>query len=62
MNGTSGTRADDRAYRSTPGAPGNAGSDGKAIYFSSESIANNSTITGNTVGGRNGGTANGSFN
>jgi hypothetical protein len=62
VNGTSGTRADDRAYRSTPGAPGNAGSDGKAIYFSSESIANNSTITGNTVGGRNGGTANGSFN
>jgi|TARA_B100000282_G_scaffold180986_1_gene131451 hypothetical protein len=62
VNGTSGIRADDRAYRSSPGTPGNAGSDGKAIYFSSESIANNSTITGNTVGGRNGGTANGSFN
>ena len=61
-DGVQGDRADDRAYRSSPGTPGNAGSDGKAIYFSSESIANNSTITGNTVGGRNGGTANGSFN
>ena len=62
VNGTSGTRADDRAYRQTPGTPGNAGSDGKAIYFSSATIANNSTVTGNSVGGRNGGTANGSFN
>tara|TARA_B100000508_G_scaffold101462_1_gene79885 strand:- start:2379 stop:3536 length:1158 start_codon:yes stop_codon:yes gene_type:complete len=61
-DGVQGTRADDRAYRSTPGERGLKGSDGKAIYFSSESIANNSTITGNTVGGRNGGTANGSFN
>ena len=62
VGGTSGTRADDRAYRQTPGIPGNAGSDGKAIYFSSATIANNSTVTGNSVGGRNGGTANGSFN
>jgi len=61
-DGVKGDRADGRAYRSTPGEPGLKGSDGKAIYFSSESVANNSTITGNTVGGRNGGTANGSFN
>jgi len=61
-DGVQGDRADGRAYRSTPGERGLKGSDGKAIYFSSESIANNSTITGNTVGGRNGGTANGSFN
>ena len=45
-----------------PGTKGNKGSDGKAIYFRSSSIANDSTITGNTVDGRNGGTANGSFN
>ena len=62
VGGTSGTRADDRAYRQTPGIPGNAGSDGKAIYFSRATIANNSSVTGNSVGGRNGGTANGSFN
>tara|TARA_Y100000114_G_scaffold105882_1_gene99159 strand:- start:147 stop:1304 length:1158 start_codon:yes stop_codon:yes gene_type:complete len=61
-DGVQGDRADGRAYRNTPGERGLKGSDGKAIYFSSESIANNSTITGNTVGGRNGGTANGSFN
>ena len=38
------------------------GSDGKAIYFRSSSIANDSDIDAANVGGRNGGTATGSFN
>ena len=61
-NGVSGAREDDRAYKSTPGAPGVKGSDGKAIYFRSSSIANDSDIDAANVGGRNGGTATGSFN
>ena len=55
-NGVEGDRADDRAYRRTPGTPGDAGSDGKAIFFSSSSVANSSDIDAANVGGRNGGT------
>tara|TARA_Y100001937_G_scaffold121938_1_gene181523 strand:+ start:997 stop:2196 length:1200 start_codon:yes stop_codon:yes gene_type:complete len=61
-DGVEGDRADDRAYRNTPGIPGIKGSDGKAIYFSSSSVANSSDIDAANVGGRNGGTATGSFN
>ena len=61
-DGVRGVRADDRAYRDTPGDEGSAGSDGKAIYFSSSSVANSSDIDAANVGGRNGGTATGSIN
>jgi hypothetical protein len=61
-DGVEGDRADDRAYRDTPGDEGSAGSDGKAIYFSSSSVANSSDIDAANVGGRNGGTATGSIN
>ena len=56
-NGVKGDRRDNRAYRNTPGEPGSAGVDGKAIYYRSTAIRNASTVTGNSVGGRNGGEA-----
>ena len=62
QNGTKGSRRDDRAYRNTPGERGVKGSDGKAIYFKNTNIQNNSTVTGNSISGRRGGTATGSFN
>ena len=62
QDGTKGSRADDRAYTDTPGERGLKGSDGKAIYFKNTNIQNNSTVTGNSIAGRRGGTATGSFN
>ena len=63
QNGTKGARADDRAYRNTPGQEGSAGSDGKAIYFRSSTIESNSTIDpSNAVDGRAGGKTTGNFN
>ena len=41
--------------------PGPAGPDGKAIIFSNATVENNSTLNGNTVGGRNGGIGGGLF-
>ena len=55
QNGDSGERADDRAYTQTPGTPGNAGTDGRAILYSNNTVQSNSTFTGTSVGGRNGG-------
>ena len=54
-NGVKGIRADDRAYTDGPKNPGSGGTDGRAIYYRTTTIRNNSTVTGNTVGGRNGG-------
>ena len=62
QTGVSGVRADDRAYRNTPGSPGGHGSDGRAIYFSNTTVQNNSTLTGNSIAGRNGGSVAASFN
>lgn len=44
-----------------PVDPGVAGADGKAIYYRSSSVKNSSTFSGNTIGGRNGGTQTGFF-
>ena len=55
QTGVSGTRADDRAYTDTPGSTGGHGSDGRAIYFSSTTVQNNTTLTGNSISGRRGG-------
>ena len=44
-----------------PGNAGGAGADGKAIYYSSSSVKNASTFSGNTIGGRNGGDTIGFF-
>ena len=62
QTGVSGTRADDRAYTNTPGSTGGHGSDGRAIYFSSTTVQNNSTVTGNSIAGRNGGSVAEPFN
>jgi len=61
VNGTVGQRTDDRAYTNTPGPLGPAGTDGRAVIFSSNSIQQNSSFTGNSVGGRNGGAEIGGF-
>tara|TARA_B100001173_G_scaffold213750_1_gene184515 strand:+ start:1827 stop:2972 length:1146 start_codon:yes stop_codon:yes gene_type:complete len=44
-----------------PGNEGAAGNDGKAIYYSSSSVQSGSTFSGNTIGGRNGGSTTGFF-
>ena len=62
QTGVSGTRADDRAYTNTPGSTGGHGSDGRAIYFSSTTVQNNSTLTGNSIAGRIGGSVAEPFN
>ena len=62
QTGVSGVRADDRAYRNTPGSPGGHGSDGRAIYFSNTTVQNNSTLTGNSIAGRRGGSVAAPFN
>ena len=59
--GAPGVREDDRAYTYTPGDRGNPGSDGKAIYFSNSTVQSNSTVTGNSIAGRAGGTQTGFF-
>ena len=61
VNGTVGQRTDDRAYTNTPGPLGPAGTDGRAVIFSSNSVQQNSSFTGNSVGGRNGGAEIGGF-
>ena len=61
VNGTVGQRTDDRAYKNTPGPLGPAGTDGRAVIFSSNSVQQNSSFTGNSVGGRNGGAEIGGF-
>ena len=60
-SGTKGTQARPNIGYKAPGNPGGPGSDGKAIYYSSSSVQSGSTFSGNTVGGRNGGTQTGSF-
>ena len=59
--GTKGTQDRPGIGYKAPGDPGAAGSDGKAIYYSSATIKNNSSFSGNTIGGRNGGDATGFF-
>tara|TARA_Y100001958_G_C21205263_1_gene531426 strand:+ start:43 stop:1290 length:1248 start_codon:yes stop_codon:yes gene_type:complete len=60
-SGADGSRADDRAYTDTPTNSGLPGADGSAIRFGSSSIQSSTIITGNSIGGRNGGTSVGYF-
>ena len=62
QTGSPGIREDDRAYRYTPGDTGGNGSDGRAIYFSNTTVQNNSTLTGNSIAGRRGGSVAEPFN
>ena len=61
VSGTKGTQGRPGVGYDPPGNAGGAGSDGKAIYYSSSSVQSGSTFSGNTIGGRNGGTQTGSF-
>ena len=61
QSGTKGTQDRPGVGYDPPGNEGGAGVDGKAIYYSSSSVQSGSTFSGNTVGGRNGGTAVGFF-
>tara|TARA_S200000501_G_scaffold378498_1_gene441434 strand:+ start:1710 stop:2855 length:1146 start_codon:yes stop_codon:yes gene_type:complete len=58
--GVKGTQGRGVGY-SAPGNEGAAGNDGKAIYYSSSSVQSGSTFSGNTIGGRNGGSTTGFF-
>jgi len=58
--GVKGTQGRGVGY-SAPGNAGVAGNDGKAIYYSSSSVLTGSTFSGNSIGGRNGGTGTGFF-
>ena len=62
QTGSPGIREDDRAYTNTPGTPGGHGSDGRAIYFSNTTVQSNSTLTGNSIAGRRGGSVAEPFN
>ena len=62
QTGSPGIREDDRAYTDTPGDTGGNGSDGRAIYFSSTTVRDNSTVTGNSIAGRRGGSVAEPFN
>ena len=62
QTGSPGIREDDRAYTNTPGDTGGNGSDGRAIYFSNTTVQNNSTLTGNSIAGRRGGSVAEPFN
>ena len=62
QTGSPGIREDDRAYTNTPGDTGGHGSDGRAIYFSSTTVQNNTTLTGNSIAGRRGGSVVEPFN
>ena len=53
--GSPGIREDDRAYRDTPGTRGLHGQDGRAIYFRTTTVRDTSTVTGNSISGRRGG-------
>ena len=61
-SGVKGTQGRPGVGYDPPGNSGGAGSDGKAIYYSSSSVQSASSFSGNTVGGRNGGTQTGFFN
>ena len=61
-SGVKGTQGRPGVGYDPPGNAGGAGSDGKAIYYSSSSVQSASSFSGNTVGGRNGGTQTGFFN
>ena len=61
-SGTKGTQDRPGVGYDPPGNAGGAGADGKAIYYSSSSVQSASSFSGNTVGGRNGGTQTGFFN
>ena len=61
-SGVKGTQGRPNVGYDPPGNSGSAGSDGKAIYYSSSSVQSASSFSGNTIGGRNGGTQTGFFN
>ena len=60
-SGADGARADGRAYTNTPSNPGLPGADGSAIRFRTSLIQTSTIITGNSIGGRNGGISVGHF-
>ena len=60
-SGTKGTQGRPGVGYDPPGNEGGAGTDGKAIYYSSSSVQSGSTFSGNTIGGRNGGDTTGFF-
>lgn len=60
-SGVKGTQGRPGVGYDAPGNSGGAGTDGKAIYYSSSSVQSGSTFSGNTIGGRNGGTQTGFF-
>ena len=60
-SGVKGTQGRPNVGYDPPGNSGSAGSDGKAIYYSSSSVQSASSFSGNTIGGRNGGTQTGFF-
>ena len=62
QTGSPGIREDDRAYTNTPGDTGGHGSDGRAISFSSTTVQNSTTLTGNSISGRRGGSVAEPFN
>ena len=55
--GTKGTQDRPGVGYEPPVDPGGPGTDGKAIYYRTQAIRNNSNLTGNPVGDRNGGQA-----
>ena len=61
-NGVTGTQGRPGVGYDAPGTGGPAGSDGKAIYFTTTSVQNSSTFNNNDISGRNGGTATGTIN
>ena len=60
-SGVKGTQGRPGVGYDPPGNAGGAGSDGKAIYYSSSSVQTASTFSGNSIGGRNGGDTTGFF-
>ena len=60
-SGTKGTQDRPGVGYDPPGNPGGAGTDGKAIYYSSSTVQTASSFSGNTIGGRNGGDTTGFF-
>ena len=60
-SGVKGTQGRPGVGYGPPGNAGGAGTDGKAIYYSSSSVQTASSFSGNTIGGRNGGDTTGFF-
>ena len=60
-SGVKGTQGRPGVGYDPPGNAGGAGTDGKAIYYSSSSVQTASSFSGNTIGGRNGGDTTGFF-